>query len=515
MDFIAQHKEKISGVLRGFDRMRFRGTLRRISSADGLLSLMKYLGVLLKDFKPWVDDLTQGVRAEGEGSALFEGRPNLYLDNPGVRKEDLVRAIAERDRITQGPICTLRAVEPCSSFDIQRRDGKLHLVSRPRKCLHIYHYQYHPVVGFMHTRVQTWLPFNVHICMNGREWLRQQLDDKEIEYIKRDNCFTFVADEKKAQQLADRQLKTDWPKLFNKLIKDLYPSQHKIFPNYPIPYYWSLDESEWATDLLFNSEEVLTPLYERLLRYGMTTIGSRDVLRFLGQKVPATGGINSRFKGEVTTDLKHRPEGIRIKHRVKKNFLKMYNKQGSVLRVETTINHTRDYKVYRRAENAKPNDPCTWQKLRKGVADLPRRAQISNACNERYLQSLAAVSSAPLFGDLADAVSRPTRLNKQRVRGLNLFRADDLSLLHAIASGDFSLNGFRNRDLCAALFGARGDKKQSASVTRRLRILRGHGIISKVSHTHLYRMTAKGSQLCAALRAAELANTEKLLAIAA
>ena len=495
--------------------MRFRGTLRRISSADGISSLMSYLHILLKDFKGWAEELTQKVRKESEGSLSFQNRPSLYLDNSGVRKEEVAKEIARRDGITQGPICTLRAVEPCNSFDVRCVDGKLKVVTRMRKCLHIYHYQIHPTFGFMHTRLQTWLPFNMNICINGREWLRHQLDNNKVQYIKKENCFTYLSDPGKAQKLMNEQLKTNWTKLFHQLAEGANPARLTALSNYPLLYYWSLDESEWATDLMFKNEKLLTPLYEKLIRYGMTTIGSRDVLRFLGQKVPATQGIYPQFKGEVTTDVKHRSEGIRLKHRAKKNSIKMYNKQGSVLRVETTINYTRDFKVFRRPENASKKEPRSWQKLRKGIADLSRRAEISNGCNQRYLQALAPVSSAATLGNLANAVSRSITWRGKRVRGLNLFRADDLALLHTIASADFTLNGFRNKDLRHAIFGSSKDKKLAASTTRKLRILRAHGIINKVSHSHLYRLTTKGAELCAVLRAAELSNTEKLLELAA
>src|SRR6058998_799025 len=104
--------------------------------------------------------------------------------------------------------------------------------------------------------------------------------------------------------------------------------------------------------------------------------------------VVARGDVDVRFNGQVTSDLAQRPEGLRIKHRLNHNSIKMYDKQGSVLRVETTINDTRDMKVFRRAEGCRQG-PRTWQKLRKGVADLQRRAKISQAANERYLEALA------------------------------------------------------------------------------------------------------------------------------
>jgi hypothetical protein len=69
-------------------------------------------------------------------------------------------------------------------------------------------------------------------------------------------------------------------------------------------------------------------------------------MRFLGRWVPATTGrVYGQFDGEIISDIKHRPEGVRIKHSLNGNSIKLYDKQGSLLRVETTINHTEQFKV--------------------------------------------------------------------------------------------------------------------------------------------------------------------------
>ncbi len=88
---------------------------------------------------------------------------------------------------------------------------------------------------------------------------------------------------------------------------------------------------------MFRGPAALRSLYPGLLQQAMTTFGSSEVMRFLGYKTTASGTINGHFQGEVVSDLKTRPEGVRVKHRVGSNSIKMYDKQGSVLRVETTI----------------------------------------------------------------------------------------------------------------------------------------------------------------------------------
>jgi hypothetical protein len=109
----------------------------------------------------------------------------------------------------------------------------------------------------------------------------------------------------------------------------------------------------------------------------------------VGRKAPTVSGSYGNFKGEVTSDLKHRPEGIRLKHYVNGNSVKMYDKQGSVLRIETTIIRPNDFKVFRGTDE----DPEAkqWRKMRKGVADLQRRAEVSQQANGRYLEAMGSV----------------------------------------------------------------------------------------------------------------------------
>ena len=106
----------------------------------------------------------------------------------------------------------------------------------------------------------------------------------------------------------------------------------------PLDAYWSAEQTEWATDVMFRDRAALAAVYPGLVRHGMLNLSCGDVMRFLGRKVPAHGGANGHFAGEAGSDLATRPEGVRLKHRVGANSVKVYDKQGSVLRVETTIN---------------------------------------------------------------------------------------------------------------------------------------------------------------------------------
>jgi hypothetical protein len=198
-----------------------------------------------------------------------------------------------------------------------------------------------------------------------------------------------------------------------------------------------------------------------------------------------------------------------VKHSVNRNSVKMYNKAGSVLRVETTLNDMRDLQSPR-----KVGGKTVWKRMRKGVADMRRRAEVSDAASRRYLDALAAVDTPLPLKTLTDKLGEATNWNGTRARGLNLL-GPDARVLAAVGGGEFLINGFRNRDVQAALFGPATDdpvvnRRRSGQVTRKLRLLRAHGLIQKVPHTHRYLVSSKGRQVIAALHAAREADIQKL-----
>lgn len=520
--FLRQHADQISGVLSGFDRLRFRGTLRWLAYTAGMRSFLSCLGVYLKDFKTYVQGVTDQIRDAAEQVAHAEGRRVIYLNSSAISKEERARDIAERDGIHEGLICVFSAVEPCFSYEIHRnRESRLlELQGRPQKCLHYYFYFQDPQFGFMHVRLQTWFPLTVHIAINGREWLARQLLRAGIGYRRQDNCFVELANLRRAQQLCDAQLATRWQAVFNKLLERVHPTHREIvYRGQPVDYYWSLEQSEWATDVMFRSPRDLAELYPHLLRRGLHDFSSPEVMRFLGRKTPLHGGVNGNFAGDVVSDVGRRADHLRIKHRLDRNWIKMYDKHGSVLRVETTLNDVRGMKVFRRAEGDSAGTR-TWRSLRKGVADVRRRAHISDAANKRYLDALADVEASEPLSKLTSAICRPAAWNGKRVRALQPWSPVDAGLLAAVNRPEFTLQGFRNRDLRPLLFDAaqvspKEARRQSAKITRQLRMLRAHGLILKVPHTHRYQLTARGQKILAALQAAHQANTEQLAKLAA
>lgn len=477
--------------------------------------------ILLKDFGRLVESTTQAVKAQAKALAEKAARPFVFVPSSQISKEELARKIAARDHVSQGLICILNAVEPCQSFSVcgNRQTKKIELRLEWRKCSHFYFYYDHPRFGFMHLRLQTWFPFQINLCINGRHWLGRQLDQAGIAYQKKDNTFLRVADWPRAQELLNEQLQTPWPKELTTILSQCHPLHRQICRPLALQYYWSASDTEYATDVIFKDAPTLAQRYPGFVHHAMSSFSSPDVLRFLGRYVPLhTGKVYERFTGEIISDSKERPEGVRVKHSVDGNSIKFYDKAGSVLRVETTIVHPEQFKTYRRPEG-RPKEKKAWRSLRRGLADLARRAEISHRANERYLQALASASGAvPLFRSVEQACKPIVRAGR-RYRALNPWSPEDAKLLQIINRGEFALNGFRNRDVRALYFQGKCHSSQLhrrvGQITRRLRLLRAHGLIQKVSGTHRYVLTVHGRTTITAVLSARKADVEQLTKMAA
>ena len=269
---------------------------------------------------------------------------------------------------------------------------------------------------------------------------------------------------------------------------------------------------------MFQKPSSLTAHYPLLVAHGMRSFASTDVMRFLGRCVPVSGKVPARFKGEVVSDLRQRPEGIRLKHRLNGNSLKMYDKQGSVLRVETTINKPEEFRVWRSAEGD-PTGQKSWRPLRWGIADLHRRCHVSLGANLRYIEALGQISGKDPIGPWIEQISRPIQHQGRRYRALNPWSSHDLALLQALRGGEFAINGLRNRDLRILLYGgttcAKEQRRLSARISRKLALLRAHGLLRKVPTTHRYLVTDKGRRVITALLNLYHADLDQLNKLAA
>jgi hypothetical protein len=514
--FLLRFGGLIVSVLCGFDRLRFRGLSRLLSNPRGVNSYLYQHDLQFKDYARHAEHLTKTLVRDTQALAKAEGTSLVYLNSPNTDKEAMALDIARQRGLSSGRIAILSCVESCRTFRVRTNEvGHIELRGEPGRCQHYYHYFLHEQLGLCYVRLQSWFPFTIRIGINGREWLCRQLQREQIPFRRQENLLLDVADWQRAQQLLDEQRHTDWPALLDGFATATNPLFPYLRDDARVPYYWVTEQSEWASDLLFRSPDDLARLYPRIARHSIEVLSCRDILRYLGRSVPEQGF--GRFAGDVKVDYRERREGLRAKFWYEVNSLKAYDKFGIALRLETTINQAPLLKVYRTKEGD-PDGPKSWKPLRKGVADLPRQAEISQRANERLAESLATIAETQPLGQLLEPLGQPVLQNGRRTRALNPLTGADGELLRTIANGNFLVQGFRNQDLRQALFGesdaAEQRRKQSAAVTRKLRLLRAHGLIIKVQKTHRYQVSAQGRRILTALFNAHAADITRLAAAA-
>lgn len=501
--FLSIHQDVGTGTLSTFDRLIFKGHLLKFFPKGAFAHFLSQQHVLLKDFGAYVKTTTDTLKAHIEELAATAHRPLIYLEKPatarkGNSKEDQARAIAARDGITEGLICIFSAVEPCRAFGIRRNRAshKLEVVREFRKCLHYYLYYQDPEFGFMHVRLQSWFPFEIQVYLNGHEWLARQLDQRGIAYQRYDhNKLTQIADLPAAQALCEKFAHRKWPRVLDHFAKQINPHLPMLRQAGCSGYYWVVDQAEYATDVFFRDRASLEVLVPDLVALSSTAFSAEDVLRFLGRKPHGT------FQGEVFTDTKHRPEGWRVKHAVKRNSIKWYD-PANILRIETTINNPREFRVLRVLDTP-DGKQRRWCPMGKGVANFWRYKQVGAQANARYLEAVAQAQPVGKAIAALDSLCQTHTHHGKHIARFQPVAVEACRLFAAALRGEHLLHGFRNKDLVAHLYpspakSAEERRRRSRRSTRLIAKLRGHGLIAKVKDSRLYRVTKRGCQLMTA-----------------
>jgi hypothetical protein len=485
--FIQKFAEKVTGTLECFDRVIFKGHLRAISYAEGMEKLMARKGLLIKDFKRFVQSHSDQLVQHAKDSAAAARRPYQYLRRH-IRKDEEAGRIAEADGITRGLICVFSELEMCPTFKIAYGKDRPQIQFTRRKCLCLYYYFLHPELGLIHVRLQSWFPFVIQIAVNGHEWLARCMKRRRLRFEQVDNAFVQIASPGKAQRLADEFAHQDWPMLLADLGLKVNPLFDSLLQGQG--YYWTVDQAEFATDILFRNREALRGLYRELIKHALLCFSAQDVLGFLGKK------LTGNFKADVIKDFKTRVEGMRIKHRVGRNWIKMYDKFACVLRVETVINDPYGFLI-RRHGTRQGKRVIGWFPMTKGVTGLPRFAQVARSANHHYLTALSVANDPAPAQQLLHLCTRRVHHKQKSYRGFNPAAEEDLALFKAILHGQHHMHGFRNADIRAVLFpNASSDpaerRRLAGRVRRKLKRLHVRGLLARIPHSRRWRLTING-----------------------
>jgi hypothetical protein len=487
-----RHSGQIAGVLGCWDRMLVFGTLPKICFAGGMTSFLYERKIRIFDYPKFAEPFRNRIRENAEKMAAEAGIEVEFIRKRNFRKEDRVKEILASRGEHAGLVCIFSAMEPCSTYKPwhNKQTGKTYLVPDDGKCLHYYFYFVDEDLGLCHVRVPTWLPCRLQVCFNGHNWLAGQLSKLGIDYQMADNAFSHIADWKRAQRISN-----GWEaKGIHARLDEFAWRCCPIYRDFATGYHWSVDQCEYATDVVFGKQADLQAIYENLARTAIHTVKPDNIATFLGRK------LSTQFEGEMGNRFNIRIEGTRIKHTMGPVSIKLYDKFGLILRIETTVTDLTFFKHYREVEHRDGSKETKWASMQKTIYSLPALRELLEAANRRYLEFLSAIEDPRAGRNKLDKLSLPVEQQGRRYSGFNLFDPDDETLLCSIIRGEFNISGLQNKTLRRHL-----PELNSSQTSRLLKRLRTHGLIKKVGRTYKYYVTAFGKEVIAtALKLREL-----------
>ncbi len=510
----------VKGSITGFDRIVFKGLIRPLMSAKEVMKFCASKGILNKNYKKWMTEQSQLISQTADQYAKDHcGQGIIPLSTWRLRKEELAHERQKQEQIQSGLIGVWSCLESAFSYRAHfcEKSGYPQLRNYQTHCKHLYFYFDHQDYGFMNIRLQTWFPYHIQICLNGREWLRRSLEKENIEFVAKGNKFLHISDYQEAQRLLKAQLNVRFVNLLNEFLPIVFPMMPEILGTH-LSYYWTMWQSEWATDFIFSSSKALQPIAESLLRHAHMTGTSTHVLRYLDRPLTLAGKPDLRSHDQVLTRVQDFNDGIRVRHWVDQNSVKIYNEQNN-LRVETTINNPVKFQVHRHKQGQSTDEPKTRLPLRKGVMDTALRAKVSQEANDRFINDLSLLRDETPARKIIDEITSPQKVKGRRFRALEPTGKDRI-FLELLSNPELRVSGFTNKMLRPGLadtpFGAGLSEKQlSAKTSRHLKLLRVHGIIRKLPRQNRYQLTLKGIKLTNLLNAFLSASTEQLMKMAA
>ena len=481
---IERHADSIVGTLSCYDRVIIQGTLPGVGYASGMTGYLKAQGIRVFDFPDFAKPLTESIRENAERIARENGLKIEHIRSAKkMRKEDRIAQVLAERGSHPGLVHIFSAMETCWTFEPwhNKETHKTYLKSDSGKCIHYYFYFIDPELGLCYVRVPTWAPFRLQVYFNGHNWLAHHLEKKGIGFKLTDNAFVDIDDFAAAQKLADNLDVRPLHRALDRFAAEFCP----IAKEFQRQYHWSLMQIEYATDIVFKSKADLAQLYDDAIRTALQAVKADDVARFLGRKLTAA------YQGELGADLKTRDFGARIKHHMGPASIKVYDKFGHILRIETTTNDVSFFKHHRKVRKRDGQIRFQLARVRKTIYSLnPDLRQLLAAANQLYLDFISTLE-VPLVGhDALNKIAEPVRENDRPYPGFNLFFGADQLLFETLARGEFSISGFRNSDLRAHLPGT-----TTAKISRTLKRLRVHGIVKKVGRTFKYYLTDLGRRI--------------------
>ena len=435
-----KYADKIYGTITCYDRMIIQGYIPGWNHAEGMTSYLKANNIRIFDFPNFSQPLTEQVRSNAQRIANENGIEIEFIRKlHAFRKDDRIQEIILKTGKSEGLVHIFSAMERCNTYKPwhDKSSGKTFLKFEQSKCLHYYFYFIDKELGLCYLRVPTWAPFRLQFYMNSHNLLANKLQKKDIAYRMHDNAFLEISDAETAQKLSDRINPEDLHKVLDVFAKRYCP----VAQNFGLGYTWTVQQIECATDIMFRHPCELEPLYDGIVRTAIFTVKPDNIATFLGQR------ITYNCKKEAGTNYNQRILGTRIKHHMGDVSIKMYDKFGHVLRIESTCNDISAFRVKRKVEHRDGSSSEQKAPLKKSIYSLYQLFTIMKAANYRYLEFISSFDDHSSGNGNLTKVTSPVVENERSYRGLNFFAERDLRVLEAIGRGEYMTFGMQGKDI--------------------------------------------------------------------
>ena len=477
--------DDLDGVVSCYDRIVITGSLQSLCYAQGMTHYLYQQGIRIFDYAKYAEPLRERIRENAEALAETNGVKMEFVRKKDFRKENRIQQILKKRGDQPGLVHIFGAMEACSSYRPwhDKVTGKTYLKPDSSKCMTYYFYFIDEQLGLCYLRVPTWCPFRLQFYFNGHNWLANQLKQRGIAYKMLDNAFVQIADYTVANQLADE---FDVEILHLRL--DEFAQRYcPVVADLKLTYYWSIMQSEYATDLVFKSRDTLQAFYPPLLETLTHAVQPADIATFLGRK------LNGNYQGEMGNRFNKRWLGTRIKHQMGPLSIKMYDKFRFILRIETIVNNVSFFQHYRKVQHRDGSTTTDWAPMKKTIHSLSALRELLSAANQRYLKFISSIATPQVGVEKLHKLAETKTENQHRHKGFNLFSEEDTCLFRSLLQGEFFISGFTNKQLRDKYL----PDKSASQVTRLLKRLRVHGVIKKVGRRYKYYLTDFGRETAA------------------
>jgi hypothetical protein len=459
----------------GIDRLYLNGYVPKLQMVEGVVGFFRRHRGESFAASALMDPMTRRFVDRIEQLALAEDVP-LITFVKGQRKDDVAAEMRKGFEREEGIYFIGKSQERATIYRTEKRrhpSGMTYpwLVQSWGMVNHYYVYILDGDFGPLFIKFCSYFPFNAKICLNGHEWLKRQLMRRGIAFEALDNGLLSCADPRAAQKLCDR---LDAPKIdavFRKWLARLpHPftaADRKAGYRYDV----SILQAEFSLTMVLDRPLTGRAFFEEVIRENLDLGRPDNVQLIFARRINAQ--TPGRFRTRVIT------EGvipsIHIDYRSAR--IKEYFKLGRALRVETTINNSRDFKIGKRLHN------------------LPRLREFGFSANRRLLDVQRVSHDCAVGEDAWNRVVRPIVLNQQRASALRFDDPRVQALFAVIVMFLFQTDGFTSSQLRAPLAQLLGI--DPATITRGrmtydMRRLRLHGIIERIEGSHRYRVTSEG-----------------------